>query len=146
MKNLLSLLAEKLLLNLPWPEMMAEAWKYTRRVFVGSAYEGIYDVLDLQVMLELKNKDGSKATFKKVKKVRYLQDNTIAFQDYAWGDGEILLDYRTSIGKPVDQYRLGYKTYILLSLGKEKRKGEIDEYQIQWKIKNGFLTKDGFWE
>jgi hypothetical protein len=44
--------------------------------------------------------------------VRYLQDNMIAYQDQAWGDGEILVDYRRIPGTPVDRYRSGHKTYI----------------------------------
>jgi hypothetical protein len=74
-----------------------------------------------------------------------LQDGIIAFQDYAWGDGEILLNYSTSRGKAVDRYRAGYKTYILISLREVKNKGNIDEFNIQWNISNGFLTKDGYW-
>jgi len=30
--------------------------------------------------------------------VRYLQDNVIAYRDQAWGDGEILVDYRCTPG------------------------------------------------
>jgi len=74
-----------------------------------------------------------------------LQDNIIAYQDHAWGDGEILLNYRTNRGVPVDRYRSGYKTYVLLSLREVKNRGDIDEFNIQWNIRNGFLTEDGYW-
>lgn len=65
------------------------------------------------------------------KRIRYLQDNIIAYQDYGWGDGEILLDYHTSRAKSVDRYRSGFKTNILLSLGEVKNRGDIDEFNIQ---------------
>jgi hypothetical protein len=32
-----------------------------------------------------------------------MQDNVIAYQDQAWGDGEILLNYRCTPGTPVDR-------------------------------------------
>lgn len=116
MKNKSSLLTE-LILKLPWPEILADAWRYARKVFRGLANEGMYKVLDYETTLELLNKKGTRARFKKRKHVRYLQDNIIAYQDHAWGDGNILLDHRCTPGKRVDHYRLGYKTYIMLSLG-----------------------------
>ena len=111
----------------------------------GLANEGVYEVLDYESTLELHDRGGKKATFKKRKKVRYLQDNIIAYQDHGWGDGKILINYRTSRGKAVDRYRAGYKTYILLSLREVKNRGNIDEFNIAWDIRNGFLTEDGYW-
>jgi len=78
--------------------------------------DGVYEVLDYESTLEIHDSRGTRATFSKTKKVRYLQNNVIAFQDYAWGDGNILLNYHTSRGKPVDLYRSGFKTYILKTL------------------------------
>lgn len=135
----------QLLLQLPWPEVLAGAWKYIRKVFRGFASEGMFEVLDYEATLELLNRKGTRAKFSKRRHVRYLQDDIIAFQDYAWGDGEILLDYKCSPGKPVDRYKLGYKQYILISLGTVRNKGDEDEFRFQWKIKNGFLKPDGFW-
>ncbi len=105
-----------LILNLPWPEMLAETWKYGRKLLRGLSHEGMYAALEKDVTLELLNQQGTKARFKKRLKVRYLQDNITAHQDYAWGDGKILRYYRCTPGKPVDRYRLGYKTYVLISL------------------------------
>lgn len=139
-----SLLTE-LILKLPWPEVLAEAWKYSKKIIRGYANEGMFEVLDYEATLELLNRKGTRAKFNKRRHVRYLQDNIIAFQDYAWGDGEILVDYKCSPGKPVDQYKLGYKHYLLISLGTIRNKGEEDKFQFQWKIKNGFLKPDGFW-
>ena len=107
--------------------------------------EGAYEVLDYDSTLEIRDPKGKRATFSKIKKVRYLQDSVIAFQDYAWGDGKILLNYRTNKGKPVDRYRSGYKTYVLLSLREVKNRGDVDEFNIQWNISDGFLTPDGYW-
>jgi len=69
------------------------------------------EVLRYESTLELKDRGGERATFKKREQVRYLQDNVIAYQDQAWGDGEILVNYRCSPGTPVDRYQSGYKTH-----------------------------------
>jgi len=58
----------------------------------------MYEVLEYESTLELKDRGGKRATFKKREKVRYLQDNVIAYQDQAWGDGEILVNYRNCFG------------------------------------------------
>jgi len=134
-----------LLLNLPWLEIVGELWKVSSKILRGMANEGVYEVLDYESTLEIHNRKGTRATFKKRKKIKYLQNNIIAYHDHAWGDGEILLDYNTSRGKAVDRYRSGYKTYILLSLREVKNKGDIDEFDIHWNIRNGFLTEDGYW-
>ena len=133
-----------ILLDLPWVEVLANAWKYGRKLFRGMSNEGMYETLEYESTLELLDKTGKKAHFKKRKKVRYLQDNIIAFHDYAWGDGKILLNYQCSPGKKVDQYPYGYKTYILLSLRDVKNKGDVDEFNIEWDM-DGFLEPDYFW-
>ena len=133
------------LLDLPWIEILGELLKYVRKVVRGMANEGVYETLEYESTLEIHNRKGTRATFSKQKKIRYLQDNIIAYQDYGWGDGEILLNYRTSRGKAVDRYRSGFKTYILLSLREVKNRGDVDEFNIQWNIRQGFLTDDGYW-
>ncbi len=133
------------LLDLPWIDILTYVWKIGRKVIRGMANEGVYETLEYESTLEINNSKGTNATFSKRKKIRYLQDNIIAYQDYGWGDGEILLNYRSNRGKAVDRYRSGYKTYILLSLREVKGRGDVDEFNIQWNIRNGFLTKDGYW-
>lgn len=135
-----------ILFGLPWVEMVTEAWKLGRKILRGLSSEGMYEVLEYESSLELHDKAGKKATFKKRKKVRYLQNNIIAFQDYGWGDGRFLKNYQSSPGTAVDQYKVGYKTYILLSLREEKNRGDVAEFHIQWDIENGFLKSNGFWE
>jgi len=134
-----------LLLDFPWVEIIGKAWKICRMLLRGFASEGMYEVLDYESTLELLDSKGKKATFIKKMKIRYLQNEIIAFQDYGWGDGKILVGYKTNLGKAVDRYRSGYKTYILLSLRKVKNRGDVDEFDISWGILNGFLTKDGYW-
>ena len=91
----------------------------------------MYEVLEYESTLELKDKHGEFAVFRKREKVRYLQNNIMAFQDQAWGDGEILLNYRCKPGNAVDFYRTGHKTYILVSLREIKNKGGVDNFNIE---------------
>lgn len=135
-----------LLLGVPWIEVFAEVWKIARKMFRGSVDEGMYEVLEYESVLEILDVEGKRALFKKRKKVRYLQDNIIAYQDYGWGDGEQFREYRARPGIPVDKYKNGYKTYILISLREVKNRGDINDFHIQWNIRNGFLRPDGFWE
>ena len=131
--------------KLPSLDVLSDISEQMRKLVQHFIPKGMYEVLDYESTLEIHNRNGTRATFKKRKKIKYLQDNIIAYHDHAWGDGEILLDYRTSRGKAVDLYRSGYKTYILLSLREVKNRGDIDEFDIQWTLRNGFLTEDGYW-
>lgn len=135
-----------LILALPWLELMAGAWKLTRRLWRGLANEGMYEVLEYESILELRDRKGKRARFRKRQKVRYLQNNIVAYQDQAWGDGEILVDYRCKPGIVVDQYRPGHKTYILISLRKTKSRGDVDEFNIQWGIRDGFVRSAELWD
>src|SRR5687768_9978759 len=128
-----------------WVEIVAQVWKLGRKIFRGFTNEGVYEVLDYECRLELKDIDGHKASVHKREKIRYLQDYITSYQDQAWGDGEILLSYRCSPGIPVDEYRLGHNTYKLISLREFRNKGDTDEFNIEWNMRHGFLKRIGFW-
>ena len=139
-------LISDILLGLPWFEFLINLWKIGKRIYRRLTNQGMYEVLEYVSTLELLDDKGKKAKFFKRQRVRYLQDSIIAFQDQAWGDGEILLNYRCSPGVAVDRYRPGNKTYILISLREVKRRGEEDEFHIEWGIRNGFLRDIELWE
>ena len=135
-----------ILTGLPWIEIVIEAWKIGRKMLRALPGTAMYEVLEYETTLELKDPKGMRATFKKRQIIRYLQNNVIAFQDQAWGDGEILVNYRCTPGTPVDQYRSGYKTFILISRREVKNRGDRDEYNIQWGIRGGFQRGTEQWE
>jgi hypothetical protein len=128
-----------------WLEAIAQAWKLGRKILRGFANEGIYEVLDFERQIELKDIRGKRATIKKREKVRYLQDNISTYQDWAWGDKKVFTNYRCSPGTPVDEFRLGHKTCKLISLRELRRKGDIDEFWIEWEMIKGFLKSTAFW-
>ncbi len=106
---------------------------------------GMYKVISYDSTLEILDSKGKEAVFQKTEVIQFLQDNIIAFQDQAWGDGKILLDYQCSPGVPVDFYRAGHKTHILVSLREIKNKDDQITMNVQWKIRDGFLANDGYW-
>jgi len=70
--------------------------------------------------------------------VRFLQDNVLAFQDQAYGDGDIFAGYKCSPGFPVDRYQDGNKYRVLISLRETKNRGDIEDFHIERTIKDGF--------
>jgi hypothetical protein len=144
----LRLVLERILQHSPVKvlDWLIEASNVLRYLWDKTRYHGMYKVLRYEATLELKDRGGKRATFKKHEKVRYLQDNVIAYQDQAWGDGEILINYRCTPGTPVDRYRSGYKTYIIISRREVKNKGDVDEFNIEWGIRQGFLRRTEQWE
>ena len=136
----------KLLLDIPWIDVLAEGWKLIRHLWQGLADEGLYEVLEYESTLELQDGKGMMASFQKRELVRYRQNNIIAYQDHAWGDGDILLNYRCSPGVVVDRYLPGQKTFLLISLRKPKRRNQVDEFNIEWQIENGFTRSEELWE
>ena len=101
---------------------------------------GTYEVLQYETKLELLDPEGRLAIYSKHQKVQFLQDSVIAFQDQAWGDGEIFADYRCSPGVPVDRYRDGNKYRVLISLRETKNRGDIEDFHIERTIKDGFMS------
>jgi hypothetical protein len=133
------------MMRFSWIDLIGCVWQVSKLVRNRLGIDGIYEVLDYETTLEINDRNGTKATVNKQQKVRYLQDHIIAYQDQAWGDGEILVDYKCSPGIPVDQYRFGHKTIILISLRKERNKGCTDEYNIQWGLKDSFVKDVESW-
>ena len=71
--------------SVPWLEVLAGVYRLARKLWQGLADEGMYEVLSYETTLELKDKQGTNAQFSKRQKVKYLQNNIIAYQDHAWG-------------------------------------------------------------
>ena len=67
--------------GLPWFEVLEKAWQIVRQALQARSYRGMYEVLEHETTLELKDRAGKRAAFEKEKRVRYLQDNIIAYHD-----------------------------------------------------------------
>lgn len=113
-------------------------WVIKQRLYLFIQPHGLYQVFEHQVHLDLRDSGGHEALYSKRQKVRFLQDNVIAYQDQAWGDGDIFADYACSPGIPVDRYREGHRYRILISLRETKNRGDEATIHITRTIRNGF--------
>jgi hypothetical protein len=107
---------------------------------------GIYEVLSHDTTLELCDSAGEVARVHREETVRFLQDHVVAFTDYAWGDGQVLADYRCQPGVPVDIYEDGAKHTILISLRETKSRGDELRFRIHREIHDGFTEERELWE
>ena len=105
---------------------------------------GVYEILKYDAAFTIFDAQGKRAVLNKEQKVRFLQENVIAFQDYSWGDGEHFKRYRCTPGKVVDRYREGDRFNILVSLRETKAKGDIETFYIEHHMLDAF-TKDEEW-
>ncbi len=106
--------------------------------------DGVYEILDYDSTLELMDERGKMAVFRRTQKVKFLQDNVIAYQDHAWGDGELFVEYSCSPGVAVDEFQDGDRWTVLISLRETKNKGDIVDFYISRIVRDGF-TKDDEW-
>lgn len=117
-----------------------------RRNFSPWADQGMYEILDYDSTLELRDKRGKLAVFKRYQRVKFLQNHIIAFQDHAWGDGSVFSDYRVSRGCAVDRYKEGDRWNILISLRETKGRGDIEDFHFERTVKNGFTSSHEWWQ
>ena len=104
-----------------------------------------YEFLECESTLELIDPQGTSALLSKRQKVKFLQNHIIAFEDFAWGDGDVMVDYRCSPGVIVDRYQEGDRWNVLISLRETKNKGDIEEFTIE-RMEIDTFTKDEEWQ
>lgn len=120
-------------------EKLAKLWRLVRSTFFARSHEGMYEVLHYDATLQLMDTKGKRAVYRKFQRVKFNQNNIIAFQDQAWGDGNIFADYKCTPGYPVDRYKEGHRHIVLISLREVKQRGEITDFQIERTIEDGFM-------
>ena len=105
----------------------------------GRRPSGLYAVLEFKSHLELLDDAGRKTMHAKIQRVRFLQDNIIAYQDQVWGDGDIFADYQCSPDKAVDRYKDGNRYRVLISLRETKNRDDIQDIYINREVHNGYI-------
>jgi hypothetical protein len=129
--------------SLEWVVHVVELVQALSRFVVDGHHTGMYEILEYESTLELLDPHGKIAVFRKHQRVKFLQDNIIAFQDYAWGEGsDIFATYRCEPGQVVDRYQEGDRWNILISLRGTKHRGDIEDFHIERKAINGFTKKE----
>ncbi len=129
-----------------WIVFLADLIRRLYQLWQRSRHEGMYEILEYDSVLELCDPKGKVATLKRRQQVKFLQDDVIAFQDHAWGNGEIFADYKVSPGVEVDRYRDGERWNVLISLRETKSSGDVEDFYIQRTIRNGFRKDEEWWQ
>lgn len=104
--------------------------------------DGIYEILEYDTCLELKDAQGETAVFKKRQHVKFLHDYIDTFTDYAWGDGKIFAYYRCNPGQVVHRHNAGDRWNILIALDETKMKNDEETFNIRRVAKDGFTQKN----
>lgn len=128
------------LLTLRHLKDLLDLYPLLRQWWPGAA--DLYEILDYESTLELCDTQGTTAIFQKRQRVKFLQNHIIAFEDYAWGDGEVLAEYKCAPGVVADRYQEGDRWNILISLRETKHKGDITEFHIERLEKQSFTKAD----
>lgn len=128
-----------------WLYVLLDLLRYVHGYIARQQPKGQYEILDYDATLELLDIRGKAARFRKRLRIRFLQDRVIAFQDFAWGEGEIRR-YRCSPGRVVDRYREGDRINVLVSLRSTKSKGDVENFHIEYAINNGFVAEEEWWQ
>lgn len=126
-----------------WASLIA-LFQSLYRILTARAPSGIYEIIDYDSALELLDAHGHQAILRKRQKVRFLQDNIIAFQDFAWGEGNIFAGYRCTPGAAVDRYKAGDRWNILISLRETKKRGDVEEFNMERHIEEGFCQEEEY--
>lgn len=129
-----------------WATILGGLYRALLQFLKKKTVSGPYEVLEYDAILDLPDPKGRLALFKKRLRVKFLQDYIIAFQDHAWGDGDLLADYNCSPGVEVDHYPEGDRWNILISLRETKSRGDIQEFYIERKILLGFTKREEWWQ
>ena len=108
--------------------------------------QNMYEVYDYKVTLDLQDRKGKKAVYSQQQKLHFLQDNVMAMQDIAWGEGNIFADYKVSPGKAVDRYREGHRHHILISFRETKSRGDVEQVNIERTILDDFTNDEEDWQ
>lgn len=119
-------------------DLIVSIQKYVKQ----TSPEGLYEFLQYEFQLELLDTEGRSARLTKHARVKFLQNNVIAFEDFAWGDGNVLVEYACSPGYVVDRYREGARWNILISLRESKQRNDVQDFYMESKLKNSLLGKE----
>lgn len=129
-----------------WISAVFEIYWQLRKFILKKSHEGIYEMLEYESVLEILDPRGKVAILKKRQRVEFLQENVIAFQDHAWGDGEILRNYQCSPGVVADRYKDGDRWNVLISLRETKSTGDVEDFHIQRRLIQSFSKKEEWWQ
>ena len=123
--------------SLEWLSVGLDVVQYLRRLLCAQP-TGPYEILEYKATVELLDTTGRKALFRKRQRVKFLQNNTIAWEDFTWGDGDVLTGYKCTPGVVVDRYREGDRWNVLVSLRETRSIGDVEQFHIEQRLRDTF--------
>ena len=132
------------LISPAWIAILLRLYHELRGAFTRDS--AMYEILEYDSTLDLLDTKGKTVIFKRRQKVKFLQNNIIAFQDHAWGEGDIFAGYKVSPGIVADRYQEGDRWNLLISLRETKSKGAIEDFYIERTVRDGFTKAEEWWQ
>jgi len=117
-----------------------------RRLLRRHTYHYSYEILKLEVTVELCDPRGDRAIVRRKKHIRFLQDDVVAVSERVWGTGSFSEGYRCSPGKAVDFYEEGSRWTVLISLRETKKRGDTLVLETTRTMRESFHGDRWWWE
>jgi len=105
-----------------------------------------YETLEYSGRLEILDTQGMRARFTRRQVIRFRQDGVAALLDPVWGSGVLFTNYESSPARMADTFKEGGVYYVLLSLRRLARDGEILELRTSRTMMSCFLPGHESWE
>jgi len=105
-----------------------------------------YEILDYDATLTLHDERGTRATFQRMQKIRFLQDGVAGLLDHAWGDGVLVTNYRHNVGRLEDSFKDQGRRHLVVELPRSMHRGEDLTFQVEREVMEMFRADEGWVE
>lgn len=106
----------------------------------------LYDVLNFEATIEVKDSRGYQAVYSKKQRLRFLKDNVSTVYDYGWGTGNAFASHRVEPGHIVERKQIGPRYRSLVMLPEPQHKGDELTLSVRRLIKDKFTGKGNWLE
>lgn len=83
-----------------------------------------FEIEDMKLSIDVVDRQGDRAIFKKEERLRFLRDNVTAIYDYGWGTREPFASHRVKPGRLVERRQIGLKHRSLVVLPEPQNQGD----------------------
>jgi hypothetical protein len=105
-----------------------------------------YETISFHGRLEILDKEGRVAIFRRRQRIRFLEDGVAEFIDRVWGDGVLFAGYEARSMSLVEAIptRKGYA--VLLGLPRAFARGETFDVVTERRIVGAFIDHQAYWD
>jgi hypothetical protein len=105
-----------------------------------------YEILRHNLVLELHDVQGQKATLRRTARIRFLRDQVHAVRDRIWGDGERSPIAAVEPGIVVDAFQEASTLHSLISLRGPKSRGDLVTLTVVHELQGWFTRANEYFE